>query len=425
MSASSRGLPLRLWAAAHTGSLSPGSKPFIVEVATGVCAVLTSDGVAALVVEGEPSLPPAVATAPLPMLRRSSEGKASWSGRSSALPALATTAALAELLVNSLRHYWSRQVREPSVRGFLSILSKQFSASHLYLFELLQNAVDEGATSVVVERTSHSSLSVAHDGRRFAPLDVVGLSSVGLSTKAGRSAIGCMGIGFKAVFRRWSEVTVRDGRWGFRFEKHAKGRDATLPDHAWVLLPQWVPPPARAPLRPEWCRFELAKPTAPGWSSDLRGLPRGAPVLLGRAALARGAKSFALNWDGRKIVVEQESAAVIRADGARWLFVSAPVVVDAAAAAAYKLHTKVSVVYSPLTFHANPADTLTRSPYRPRHREARGAVERRGVPLRRARPWDISAPHRRALRAAPRRASHDGQDGEVHLFTVTLCANPC
>jgi hypothetical protein len=84
----------------------------------------------------------------------------------------------------------------------------------------------------------------------------------------------------------------------------------------------------------------LAKPTAPGWIADLRGLPRGAPVLLGRAALARGAKSFALDWDGRSIVVERESAAVIRADGARWLFVSAPVAVDAAAAAAYKLHTK-------------------------------------------------------------------------------------
>ena len=252
-------LPLRLWSAAHVHSLSPGTKPFIVEVASGVCAVLTADGVAALVVEGEPSLPPAVATAPLPTLRRSSDGKASWCGRASALPALATTAALAELLVDSLRHYWSRQVREPSVRGFLSILSKQFSASHLYLFELLQNAVDEGATSVVVERTSHISLCVAHNGRRFAPLDVVGLSSVGLSTKAGRSAIGCMGIGFKAVFRRWSEVTVRDGRWGFRFEKHAKGRDSSLPDHAWVLLPQWVPPPARTPPRPEWCRFELAK----------------------------------------------------------------------------------------------------------------------------------------------------------------------
>jgi len=46
-----------------------------------------------------------------------------------------------------------------------------------------------------------------HDGRGFTPLDVLGLSSVGLSSKAGRT-IGFMGIGFKAVYRRFARVVV-------------------------------------------------------------------------------------------------------------------------------------------------------------------------------------------------------------------------
>ena len=337
-------LPLRLWAAPHLEHQWPKTKPFVVEVAPSVCAVLTMDGVAALVIDVSdtttplPALPLALAAATLATLQRSLTGAPSWSASPRDHPALVADAAIAELIVNSLRGYWSRQVREPSVRGFLSILSKQFAASHLYLFELLQNAVDEGATSVRVARTSHSSLSVAHDGRRFAPLDVVGLSSVGLSTKAGRSAIGCMGIGFKAVFKRWSSVTVSDGTWGFRFERGVD--DKTLPPHAWVLLPRWVPPPTAPLADPSWCRFELARPTASGWSADLRGLPRGAPVLLGRAALQQGAKRFALDWDGRTIAVERESERIIKADGARWLFITAPVTADRAAAAAYKAHTK-------------------------------------------------------------------------------------
>lgn len=49
---------------------------------------------------------------------------------------------VARLLTESIRLYYAQQVLEPSVRGFLSVLEKQFARSDLYLFELLQNAVD-------------------------------------------------------------------------------------------------------------------------------------------------------------------------------------------------------------------------------------------------------------------------------------------
>ena len=53
----------------------------------------------------------------------------------------------------------------------------------------------------------------SHDGARFSPLDVNGLASVGMSTKAGKRAVGFMGIGFKACHKRFSRVTCSDADW--------------------------------------------------------------------------------------------------------------------------------------------------------------------------------------------------------------------
>ena len=49
--------------------------------------------------------------------------------------------------MRAIHAYYERQVMEPAVRGFLSLLEKQFPSNSLYLFELLQNAVDDGATT--------------------------------------------------------------------------------------------------------------------------------------------------------------------------------------------------------------------------------------------------------------------------------------
>jgi len=70
-----------------------------------------------------------------------------------------------------------------------------------YIWELLQNAVDDGARVVILEQTAtansgqNEGVRFTHDGRRFTPLDVMGLCSVGLSTKAiaGKKSIGFMG----------------------------------------------------------------------------------------------------------------------------------------------------------------------------------------------------------------------------------------
>ena len=125
------------------------------------------------------------------------------------------------------RHrYYGGQVLEPSTQGFLSIIEKSFPRSDLYLFELLQNAVDDGASSVSFRVHSGGrgggggggGLAFHHNGRAFTPLDVLGLASVGLSTKTGRT-IGFMGVGFKAVYKRFSRVSISDAIWRFRFER--------------------------------------------------------------------------------------------------------------------------------------------------------------------------------------------------------------
>jgi len=45
---------------------------------------------------------------------------------------------VARAITEAIHRYYERQVLEPSIRGFLSILEKQFPRNDLYLFELLQ-----------------------------------------------------------------------------------------------------------------------------------------------------------------------------------------------------------------------------------------------------------------------------------------------
>ena len=68
------------------------------------------------------------------------------------------------------RHY-ARQVLEPSIRGFLSILEKQFPRNDLYLFEL-QNSVDDGRVTSASSSQEWNGLEFFHNGRGFNSLDV-------------------------------------------------------------------------------------------------------------------------------------------------------------------------------------------------------------------------------------------------------------
>eukprot|EP00929_Paragymnodinium_shiwhaense_P058034 TRINITY_DN29073_c0_g1_i1.p1 TRINITY_DN29073_c0_g1~~TRINITY_DN29073_c0_g1_i1.p1 ORF type:complete len:2453 (+),score=733.32 TRINITY_DN29073_c0_g1_i1:150-7508(+) len=212
--------------------------------------------------------------------------------------AIKITEPIAEVAVRTIQRYYKVQVLEPSTRGFLSILEKQFARSDLYLFEILQNAVDDGALFVSFD-PNPKGLAVKHNGRRFNALDVLGLSSVGLSTKGDgqKRTIGFMGIGFKAVYKRFARVLIHDGMWRFAFEEPqgAASQSDVSKHFGWVLQPNWETPTNlwdQSHITSDWCHFQLerAREGAAGVQRDLAKLPDGVPALLGRQALKNAAR---------------------------------------------------------------------------------------------------------------------------------------
>ncbi|MFB6372481.1 MAG: sacsin N-terminal ATP-binding-like domain-containing protein, partial [Bradymonadaceae bacterium] len=93
-----------------------------------------------------------------------------------------------------------------------------------FLVELLQNAEDAGATEWRVD-VRPDRIVVWHDGEPFDFRDVVGITSIGQTTKS-QSEIGFFGVGFKSVY----EVTDRPRLYSdiFNFE---------IID---VSIPQWL-----------------------------------------------------------------------------------------------------------------------------------------------------------------------------------------
>lgn len=129
-----------------------------------------------------------------------------------------TVPIVAEAIIGSISRYYGRQVLEPSIRGFLAILEKQFPRNDLYLFELLQNAVDDGANRVSLKQVSQdgkAGIHFCHNGRGFTPLDVLGLSSVGLSTKGDeeKRKIGFMGMKMICLSCQKSNLSIFFRYW--------------------------------------------------------------------------------------------------------------------------------------------------------------------------------------------------------------------
>ncbi|MEM7609376.1 MAG: hypothetical protein AAF411_28865, partial [Myxococcota bacterium] len=88
-----------------------------------------------------------------------------------------------------------------------------YADDHHFLFELLQNADDAGARHWSIE-AGDGEVSVRHDGRPFSLLDVVGITSIGLSTKRARQ-IGQFGVGFKSVYSVTERPRVHSGALHF------------------------------------------------------------------------------------------------------------------------------------------------------------------------------------------------------------------
>lgn len=98
-----------------------------------------------------------------------------------------------------------------------------------FIFELLQNAEDAGATEVAFELTA-DGCSFEHNGsRHFNDQDIRGITGIFNSSKKGKlNQIGKFGVGFKSVFVYTNTPVIYSKQYSFRIER--------------LVLPREVPP---------------------------------------------------------------------------------------------------------------------------------------------------------------------------------------
>ena len=118
---------------------------------------------------------------------------------------------------------WLQDSRSRKVVG---VLPRIFPEETVVLYELLQNAVDSGATKATFQLDSED-LVFSHDGFPFTENDVDSISFVNSSTKPPDN-IGFMGIGFKAAFEICDQPEIHSPPFCFRFDRQQAG-DELLP----------------------------------------------------------------------------------------------------------------------------------------------------------------------------------------------------
>lgn len=129
-----------------------------------------------------------------------------------------------------------------------------------FVYELLQNAEDAGATEVKFTLTP-DRLVCEHDGRAFTLEDVRSITGLHDSTKAtAQDKIGKFGVGFKSVFVYTAAPSIRSGDFAFRIVQ--------------LILPELIANDASLGRR---TRFEFPfdnpkKPTSDAYSEIAAGL---------------------------------------------------------------------------------------------------------------------------------------------------------
>ena len=121
-----------------------------------------------------------------------------------------------------------QRIREENIARYgwdtavLDLLGQLYSERTHFIFELIQNAEDAGATELAFE-LSQDRLELRHDGRPFTEADVRGVCGVGQSDKAGDlTAIGKFGIGFKSVYAYTRTPRIYSGGEAFRIENFVR-----------------------------------------------------------------------------------------------------------------------------------------------------------------------------------------------------------
>jgi hypothetical protein len=140
-----------------------------------------------------------------------------------------------------------QKIREENIARYgwdtavLDLLGQLYSERTHFIFELIQNAEDAGATELAFE-LFEDRLELRHDGRPFTEADVRGVCGVGHSAKAGDlTSIGKFGIGFKSVYAYTRTPRIHSGSEHFRIENFvrpvAEARVAQVPDETLFVFP--------------------------------------------------------------------------------------------------------------------------------------------------------------------------------------------
>lgn len=109
--------------------------------------------------------------------------------------------------------------------GSMLLANRYDDRSH-FIFELLQNAEDALKRREIIKKSrsitfvlSENSLRVSHYGTLFTEQDVRGISGIGEGTKSDDlTAIGCFGIGFKAVYAFTDSPEIHSGEEHFAID---------------------------------------------------------------------------------------------------------------------------------------------------------------------------------------------------------------
>lgn len=101
--------------------------------------------------------------------------------------------------------------------GMKKLLTDLYPGRAHFIYELIQNADDAGATEVTFELKTNR-LTFSHNGKRLFNLDdIKSITNVGQSTKKDDgTTIGKFGIGFKSVYSYTSHPVINSGKFHFQ-----------------------------------------------------------------------------------------------------------------------------------------------------------------------------------------------------------------
>ncbi len=139
-------------------------------------------------------------------------------------------------------------IRESNIKKYgtesekiLKIIINQYSDRTHFIYEILQNAEDAGASQISF-RLKDNMLEIRHDGRPFDEKDIDGVCGIANGTKEDGTRIGHFGIGFKSVYCYTESPQIYSGQYHFRivhqlFPEEITALESSLINDTVMLLP--------------------------------------------------------------------------------------------------------------------------------------------------------------------------------------------